>query len=99
MCVGAAHPAPHLVSGGVPVVHQTGGDEEEVVVMAAVAVVPAAVATHFGFAPGQPHRPLTPCGGEGERGDTQVSPITLPAPGRANVSVPPQDGPQAAVLS
>ena len=54
--------ATHLVLGGVPVVQETGGDDEGAVPVAAGAVVPAAVAAHLGSAPGQTHPALAAWG-------------------------------------
>lgn len=58
--------AHHLVLAGVPVVQEAGGDEEGVVLMAILAVVPAAVVAHFGFAPGRAHWTLAACTQWGE---------------------------------
>lgn len=48
----------YLVLGGVPVVQQACRDEKGVVLMAALAVVPAAVAANLGLSVGKSHRTL-----------------------------------------
>lgn len=55
----------HLVFAGVPVVQQACGDQKGVVLVAALAVVPAAVAADFRLSSGESDWPLTACGGSG----------------------------------
>lgn len=71
-------PKPHLVLAGVPVVQQTGWDEEEVVLVAARAVVPAAVAADLGLSPGQTHGLLAACGRAAQQSNCQHG-FSIPA--------------------